>query len=519
MGSVWTFVLLWGVWLITPVLIDGVDTLVRLIVVLSHKPSLQLRRLSGIQRLPMISVIVPAYNEAAVIDRCLESIKSQDYPHDRLEIIVVDDGSTDGTPEIVEEHIAVCLAGFESRDDIEPGVCTRNIRLGRFGGVLTLIRNDHGGKAHALNVGIAMCQGDIVLNIDSDVTLAPEAIRAVAEAFRRDPSMGAATGNIEVDWDMVEARDENGHVLVDEEGRVIARRLNWFELFLARCQYLEYLASFRLGRQAQAYTNTMFTLAGACSAFRREVLPPNPYSRRTVSEDTDLTLHLHTDLVRIGFIPGCKVFLEPVVDWDGMYAQRVRWTRGQLEVCGVHDRLIGSHEHGLLGRIALRQILLFDHTFAFPRLVWMPLLLLFPILGYRPSMLVAALGAMYVFYVAMEIVTALSCYSISDDPTKRRLEQSSWAILAMPLYRFIVFHFRFSGFLVTLKEEQSWSVQGPMAQQRESLSSLRLRSLELATMLLRILSPLVALTRSAWILIMPALAAMAAYFSSPRKGA
>ncbi|MDP2232835.1 MAG: glycosyltransferase, partial [Actinomycetota bacterium] len=104
MSSLVVFILIWGVWLITPVMIDGIDAFVRIMTVWLKRGDALTDPVND-EFLPTMAIIVPAHNEVAVIDRCLNSIKSQDYPSDRLEIIVVDDGSTDGTGDAVEEHV------------------------------------------------------------------------------------------------------------------------------------------------------------------------------------------------------------------------------------------------------------------------------------------------------------------------------------------------------------------------------------------------------------------------------
>ena len=431
MGSIWAFVLLWGVWLITPVLVDGVDTVGRLLVVRSHQRDKMEREEFEDDELPTVTVIVPAHNEAAVIDRCLNSVKAQDYPHDKLEIIVIDDGSTDGTAVRVEGHVngdTTYSDSFVLRG--------QPIKVGPFKGTLELIKNGHQGKAHALNAGIAASSGEIVVNIDSDVVISPTCVRAIASSFQRNPEMGAATGNIEIDWELIETRDRDGNLVLDEDGRIVSKRLGPVENFLARSQFLEYLASFDLGRRSQAQTETMYTLAGACSAFRRSVLEAGTfYSNTTVSEDTAVTFDLHKQNVTIGFVEDARVYLEPVIDWDGLYAQRVRWTRGQLEVCGLNEDLIGKRKLGSFSSVAVPKMLLFDHTLAFPRLIWAPLILAFPLIGYSWTVIILAILAMYVFYLAMEVVNTLAVFSIADDHTRDRIEHAAWVVFGMPLYR------------------------------------------------------------------------------------
>lgn len=484
MSTLWTFLLVWGVWLITPVLVDGIDAVSRLVTVLSHdrKHKRNTRPVED-ERLPSMTIIVPCHNEAEVIDRCLNSVKAQDYPHDKLEIIVVDDGSTDGTADRVEEH----LYGQPA-----PGsylLRGRPIQVGPFRGTLALIRNGHAGKAHALNAGLEASSGEIVVNIDSDVVLDPRAVRAIASYFVINEDVHAATGNVEIDWDILEERDREGRLILDENGDLIPRTLGAFERFLVKSQFLEYLTAFDLGRRSQSITGTMYSLAGACSAFRRSVFEGgHAYSNDTVSEDTLLTFELHRSGLRIGYVHDARVHLEPVVDWDSLYAQRVRWARGQMEVVGVHEDLVGSRESGSFSRLGIPKMLLFDHTLAFPRLIWMPLILCFPLIGYSWRLLAVAIVAMYAFYLAVELVNSVAAYTISDRQTRSRIEHSEWAVLGLPIYRFIVFHFRFSGFLVVLREQQQWTMQGPMQTARRDAGTLRLRSIELLAGMLSLFS-------------------------------
>jgi len=474
-GSLWAFILLWGVWLITPVLIDGVDSLHRLAIVSRRRKFADPEPIES-DDLPTMTIVVPAHNEAAVIDRCLISIKCQDYPHDKLEVIVIDDGSTDGTAERAETH------ANNTHPDTHMVIRGQNIRVGPFRGRFVVIRNDHGGKSNALNTGIAESSGEILVNVDSDVVLEPLCLREIAQAFVRNPEMGAATGNIEVEWDLVEARDKNGDLVLDQTGLPTPKRLSFMERFLAKSQFLEYLASFRLGRAAQGEINTMYTLAGACSAFRRkDFLKAAYYSNRTVSEDTDMTWSLHRAGVKIGFIPKARVFLEPVTNWDELYGQRVRWARGQLEVSAMHEDLIGERDVSLGGRRGLTKMLVMDHTLAFPRLVWTPLIFFFPLLGYSPMLIIIATVAMYLFYVGIEVINMLAVFAVAEEDSRHRIERAAWNVVWLPIFRFVVFHFRFSGFLVALTEEQKWTVTGGAAKVRARLDIARVRSIQLVT--------------------------------------
>src|SRR3989337_2313696 len=104
MTELWVFLLIWGVFILMPIIVDGTDTLVRLFVVLIWGRNFEENNIPD-EDLPGVTVLVPAYNEEQVIDRCLNSIKAQDYPHEKLEVIIINDGSSDLTADKVMEHI------------------------------------------------------------------------------------------------------------------------------------------------------------------------------------------------------------------------------------------------------------------------------------------------------------------------------------------------------------------------------------------------------------------------------
>jgi biofilm PGA synthesis N-glycosyltransferase PgaC len=105
------------------------------------------------------------------------------------------------------------------------------------------------------------------------------------------------------------------------------------------------------------------------------------------------------------------------------------------------------------------------------------------LIGYSWTTLLFACAALYLFYVFIEILHVLSSYAVADDYTKGRIEECGWPLLGMPIYRLIVFYYRFSGYLVTLKDEQRWDASGPVETTRRDLQSLRLRSLQVSSLL------------------------------------
>ncbi|MFQ5892115.1 MAG: glycosyltransferase [Candidatus Methanofastidiosia archaeon] len=457
MNKLLVIMLIWGAWILLPVVVDFIGSAFRLIAVLLYGRDFRKHKIENVE-FPKVSVIIPAYNEENLIDRCINSLKIQDYPHEKLEVIIVDDGSTDNTVQVVNNHINGNGNGNKLR------INGKYFSVGDFGGVLKLYTNGHRGKAYALNTGIRNSSGKLVMNIDSDVILAPDAIRNMVCAFQENEEMGAATGNIEISLE-VEERDKNGEIKT--------KSLNFFESLLAKCQFLEYLNAFRLGRQYQSLLNTEYTLSGAFSAFKREVLfKSSLYRSNTVSEDFDLSLDIHRQKVYVGYVADAKAYIEPVIDLDTLYAQRVRWRRGQLEVCGMHEDMIGNKKFGYLGKFGLPDMLLTDHTMAYPRMMWSVLILFFPFFGYHPNVIAIFLTLMYSMYVLLDYLQTIGAYFIVDRETKMGIEKSFPYCFILPFYRLMIFYFRMSGYHYSLKEPPKWRIEGPVNGIRNGIKGL-----------------------------------------------
>src|SRR3990172_7719818 len=193
--------MIWGIWILVPLIVDGGYALVHLVYALIYGRNPKKQKFAE-EDLPVVSVIIPTYNEEKNIDHCLNSLKIQDYPHEKIEIIVIDDGSSDTTKARVVNHISE-LNGNGS-------VNGKTYDANGFLGKIRLSTSGHKGKSFALNTGIIEATGEIIVNIDSDVQLAPSAIRNMVHAFLRDKSLGAATGNIEINLDPFGEHYQNG---------------------------------------------------------------------------------------------------------------------------------------------------------------------------------------------------------------------------------------------------------------------------------------------------------------------
>lgn len=461
-NNLFILTIFWGVWIIIPVLFDGILTFIYMLYIIFKAPKKHQHSLDP-KLLPKVSIIIPTYNEQDNINECLNYLKIQTYPQGKMEIIVVDNGSTDQTSAIVKEHMREIWQvkqgnGNNNNHNGKLKINGQTFEVNGFGGILRLVIRYEKGKANALNAGIRLAKGDIIMNIDCRSFLAPDAIYNMVAKFIEHPEYGAATGNVEIDWNLIYERDRQGNFLFDGDDSYISRALSHKEKFLGKSQFMEYLTSFRLGRQFQDITGSMYTFSGAFSAFRREVLMNSSlYKSRTVAEDTDLTLDLQGQNVRLGFAEKAKVYLKPVISFEKFYAQRIRWHRGQIEVIGLHLDWYANLRKGSWRNFWLALLLMIDHTFGFPRIIWMFMLPLFFLFGYSMTLIFKAILLMWAFYVFIDFVNAGFCYLVVDREAKDKIKDTIQYCLVTPIFRILTFYFRFAGYLETLKEPQAWT--------------------------------------------------------------
>jgi cellulose synthase/poly-beta-1,6-N-acetylglucosamine synthase-like glycosyltransferase len=297
--------------------------------------------------LPGVSVVVPAYNEEVNAVRTVRSLLAQEYP--TLEVVFVDDGSRDNTFRVVGEAFA---------NDPRVRVLTK----------------PNGGKASALNHGIAQARHDLLVCIDGDTQLAPDAVGHLVVPFA-DPTVGAVAGKVKV-----------------------GNRVNW----LTRWQHIEYTTSQNLDREAFALFNAVTVVPGAIGAFRRDALAGvGGFTTDTLAEDCDLTLRLIRAGHRVETAPRAFAFTEAPETLRMFLRQRFRWSFGVMQSFYKHRRALFSRRTPGLGWLGLPNILVFQ--------------LLLPLFTpFADLMLVAALaggdarqaGLFYGLYLLIDLVCA-----------------------------------------------------------------------------------------------------------------
>ncbi|WP_434600401.1 bifunctional polysaccharide deacetylase/glycosyltransferase family 2 protein [Streptomyces sp. A5-4] len=250
-----------------------------------------------------VSVLVPAYNERECIANTVRSLMAGEHP---IEVIVIDDGSSDGTADIVE---ALGLP---------------NVRV---------VRQPNSGKPAALNNGLAHARYDIVVMMDGDTVFEPATVRELVQPFG-DPRVGAVAGNAKVG-----NRDS----------------------LIGAWQHIEYVMGFNLDRRMYDLLGCMPTIPGAVGAFRADALQRfGGMSEDTLAEDTDVTMALHRDGWRVVYAEKARAWTEAPETVQQLWSQRYRWSYGTMQAIWKHRRAVVERgPSGRFGRVGLPLVSLF----------------------------------------------------------------------------------------------------------------------------------------------------------------
>jgi cellulose synthase/poly-beta-1,6-N-acetylglucosamine synthase-like glycosyltransferase/peptidoglycan/xylan/chitin deacetylase (PgdA/CDA1 family) len=253
-----------------------------------------------------VTVLIPAFNEEKVIVTTIERILASDYPS--MEVLVIDDGSKDHTAYIVRSHFM------------------RESRVG-------VVSIPNGGKANALNVGLANAQGEVVVALDADTQFEKTTISRLVRWFT-DPAIGAVAGNAKV-----------------------GNRIN----MITRWQALEYIVAQNLERRALSALDTLTVVPGAVGAWRRDVLRDiGGFPADTLAEDQDLTIAIQTKGYRVQFDPTAVAWTEAPDTVRGLAKQRFRWAYGTLQCLWKYRGITFNPAYAELGLVALPQVWLFQ---------------------------------------------------------------------------------------------------------------------------------------------------------------
>lgn len=301
---------------------------------------------------PGISIVVPAYNEAAGIIDSVRSLLALEYP--RFEIVVVNDGSGDETLKSLIEAFDL-LKVKRPTPPFLPHRRIRSVYAPRARLSLLVLDKENGGKADSLNAGVNFARHPLVCAIDADSMLEQDALVKTAMPFIDDPDRTIATGGL--------VRIANGCRI--DKGRIADARLP--RTFLPMFQVIDYLRGFFGARPGWSAINSLLIVSGAFGLFNKEALvAAGGYRTDTVGEDMELVTRLHRLLReqrrphRITYVPDPVCWTEAPETMRVLHRQRRRWQRGAIETLLLHRRMLWNPRYRGVGLAALPSLLLFE---------------------------------------------------------------------------------------------------------------------------------------------------------------
>lgn len=246
------------------------------------------------KELPMVSILVPVYNEGTNVKLTINSLKKVDYPKDKLEIIILNDGSSDNTAEMVRKHINRSTMVFVDN-------------------------KKNKGKAATLNQGIMLAKGEFVGTMDGDSEVSPDIVKKTIPYFRNE-KIGAVTVTVEV---------KNP------------------KSFLQKIVEIEYVIGLSLALKALSFFNAVHVTPGPFSIYRKSVLKEiGMFDEKNITEDLEIAYRIHKHGYRITNCTTTKVKTITPQDFKTLYVQRKRWYTGSLLTLWKHKNLVFKKKYG-----------------------------------------------------------------------------------------------------------------------------------------------------------------------------
>lgn len=410
-------IVFWAAWVVIPLIMEIIPSIFGFFVLLKkraiHKKD------QALVYWPEITLIVPNYNSGDTLAKCLDSVFQSDYPADKITALIINNGSTDNSFEVFRryqwEHSQYHLKWMNARQ----------------------------GKSHALNLALFHSTGKYVIQIDSDGILHRSALKNMVTRFENHEEIDCMTGVILTNPEQVEATK------------------GFFKRLMRRTEFFEYAQAFLAGRNFQAQFDSIFTMAGAFSAFRKStILKTRLYNTETVGEDTHITFQIRRLLKgKIDICENALFFVDPISNFSGLYIQRQRWQRGEIEVVHMFDKTIGSVSQ--FATNFMTRLLMYDHTFAFPRMIWYFALPCLVFINYPLNYVVISVVYIYLLYVLTTFLYYLCiCTFLSfDKDIKRYYVKKIYLIFILPIYSFVVFWIRLAGIINSTKRQGSWKAR------------------------------------------------------------
>jgi cellulose synthase/poly-beta-1,6-N-acetylglucosamine synthase-like glycosyltransferase len=400
---------------------------------------------------PPVSILLPAFNEQAGIVESVRSLLSLRYPE--YEVIVVNDGSTDGTLSKLAAGFELLPARKAMRNTI-PSARVRATYASRRHPELWVIDKDNGGKADALNCAINGARYPYVCAVDADAMLEEDALLRVAKPILDDPDVVVATGGI--------VRVANGCRV--EDGRIVEVRLprTWLGTF----QVVEYFRAFLVGRIGWSRMRSLLIISGAFGLFRRDLVEAaGGYAVGTIGEDVELVMRLHRHLrergenYRIEFVPDPVAWTEAPEELRSLGGQRRRWQRGLGEALWRHRGVAMRPRYGVFGCVAFPYFVVFELLGPVIEIVGYACVTASAALG---TLSLTFLGAFFAAAVLVGMLLSVSALALEELSSRRYLRRRELARMftAAALenfgYRQLLNIWRTLGLVDLTRKRQAW---------------------------------------------------------------
>jgi cellulose synthase/poly-beta-1,6-N-acetylglucosamine synthase-like glycosyltransferase len=407
-------------------------------------------QLLGSDHAPRLSMIAPAFNEAATITESVRALLTLRYPN--LEVVLVNDGSSDATLETLRDEFDLheVHPAFERLVDHQP--VRALLRSGR-AEQLIVVDKENGGKADALNAGLNVASGELACAVDADTLIEPDALLRLVQPYIERDDVLACGGTIRI---------ANGSEV--RSGRVVARRAP--RRYLPGAQAIEYVRAFLFGRLGWNALGGNLIISGAFGLFRRDaVAAAGGYLHDTVGEDMELVVRLRRRAVesrgpsRVVFVPDPVAWTEAPGDVRVLGRQRDRWHRGLADTMWRHRRLCLNPRYGSLGLISYPYFLFVEllaplveafGLLALPAALWLDAInlefaLLLLLLAYGYGFMLTA------FSLLLEETSGAPYERFSD-----RLRLVGWAVLESLGYRQMTVVWRLRGLWRYIRGNSDW---------------------------------------------------------------
>ncbi|MBQ7679001.1 MAG: putative glycosyltransferase, exosortase G system-associated, partial [Butyrivibrio sp.] len=368
---------------------------------------------------PEISLIVPVYNSYDSLHDCIQSIHDSTYDDDKIRIYLVNNRTKDDS--------------FHIYTEAQKEFPTLRMQW----------LNARQGKSRALNLALYNSTGKYIINIDSDGLLEPHALENMVDMFEADASIGCMTGAI---------------MIISEQ---IEEYRHFFPRLLRKLEFVEYAEAFLAGRSYASDRDEIYTLSGAFSAFRKSaVLKSRMYNTNTIGEDTQMTFQMRYLLHQKVKCCDRAIYLTgPIEGLNKLYTQRQRWQRGSLEVANLFNSK--SFRPSRITKDVNVRTLIYDHTFAFPRIIWYLALICLYFMGYATKMIVFSTLLMMALYVVIAYLYFFSIYIFLEEfpDIQAYYRKLWWVIPLLPFYNILTFFIRLAGILNSINTTSAWKTK------------------------------------------------------------